>query len=216
MCIENCAFCAWSMNIWQKFARHCWNRGMYDKKGFNSLINWQFIQSRPNYDASGRLIKDARKEGEATTAEEQKKGPSLGELPTRVPCGLVVRIRRSHRRGRGSIPRMGDPASFFFSFSVPLILFFRVKVPFFSSFSHSLLRNIHTVHTSYILYWQIAQGMKQEVKRRREMHLQSHRVGRMKSSHPLLLKSCNSWMRFSAGHRSSELFNHLRYVAFSK
>ena len=25
-----------------------------------------------------------------------------------VPCGLVVRIRRSHRRGRGSIPRMGD------------------------------------------------------------------------------------------------------------
>ena len=24
-----------------------------------------------------------------------------------VPCGLVVRIRRSHRRGRGSIPRTG-------------------------------------------------------------------------------------------------------------
>ena len=24
-----------------------------------------------------------------------------------VPCGLVVRIQRSHRRGRGSIPRMG-------------------------------------------------------------------------------------------------------------
>ena len=26
-----------------------------------------------------------------------------------VPCGLVVRIRRSHRRGRGSIPRTGGP-----------------------------------------------------------------------------------------------------------
>ena len=25
-----------------------------------------------------------------------------------VPCGLVVRIRRFHRRGRGSIPRMGE------------------------------------------------------------------------------------------------------------
>ena len=24
-----------------------------------------------------------------------------------VPVGLVVRIRRSHRRGRGSIPRLG-------------------------------------------------------------------------------------------------------------
>ncbi len=24
------------------------------------------------------------------------------------PCGLVVRIRRFHRRGRGSIPRTGD------------------------------------------------------------------------------------------------------------
>ena len=29
-----------------------------------------------------------------------------GLLPA-IPCGLVVRIRRSHRRGRGSIPRMG-------------------------------------------------------------------------------------------------------------
>ena len=29
-----------------------------------------------------------------------------------VPCGLVVRIRRSHRRGRGSIPRMGGTFSF--------------------------------------------------------------------------------------------------------
>ena len=25
-----------------------------------------------------------------------------------IPCGLVARIRRFHRRGRGSIPRKGD------------------------------------------------------------------------------------------------------------
>ena len=31
-----------------------------------------------------------------------------------LPRGLVVRIRRSHRRGRGSIPRTGT--AFFFSF----------------------------------------------------------------------------------------------------
>ena len=36
--------------------------------------------------------------------------------PPPVPCGLVVRIRRSHRRGRGSIPRMGDHNFFAFSF----------------------------------------------------------------------------------------------------
>ena len=32
-----------------------------------------------------------------------------------IPCGLVVRIRRFHRRGRGSIPRMGD---FLFNFAM--------------------------------------------------------------------------------------------------
>ncbi len=37
-----------------------------------------------------------------------------------VPCGLVVRIRRSHRRGRGSIPRMGV----LFFFLLTLCLFF--------------------------------------------------------------------------------------------
>ena len=29
-------------------------------------------------------------------------------LALAVPDGLVVRIRRSHRRGRGSIPRLGE------------------------------------------------------------------------------------------------------------
>ena len=30
------------------------------------------------------------------------------ELIQQLPGGLVVRIRRSHRRGRGSIPRLGS------------------------------------------------------------------------------------------------------------
>ena len=29
-----------------------------------------------------------------------------------IPCGLVARIRRFHRRGRGSIPRKGAPCFF--------------------------------------------------------------------------------------------------------
>ena len=29
-------------------------------------------------------------------------------LKLTVPCGLVARIRRSHRRGRGPIPRTGE------------------------------------------------------------------------------------------------------------
>ena len=33
--------------------------------------------------------------------------PDYVSLLCVIPCGLVVRIRRSHRRGRGSIPRMG-------------------------------------------------------------------------------------------------------------
>ena len=41
------------------------------------------------------------------------KAYKYGELTSGVPCGLVVRIRRSHRRGRGSIPRMGDQTFFF-------------------------------------------------------------------------------------------------------
>ena len=31
-----------------------------------------------------------------------------GLISSAIPCGLVVRIRRFHRRGRGSIPRMGE------------------------------------------------------------------------------------------------------------
>ena len=35
------------------------------------------------------------------------KFPHLVQPYEQLPCGLVVRIRRSHRRGRGSIPRTG-------------------------------------------------------------------------------------------------------------
>ena len=51
-------------------------------------------------------------------------------LSCAFPCGLVVRIRRSHRRGRGSIPRMGVQFLFFF-FSPPLFLFSLPFPPFF-------------------------------------------------------------------------------------
>ena len=36
-----------------------------------------------------------------------------------IPCGLVARIRHSHRRGRGSIPRTGE-----FQFMVDFMMFF--------------------------------------------------------------------------------------------
>ena len=38
-----------------------------------------------------------------------------------IPGGLVVRIRRSHRRGRGSIPRLGS--MFFFVCFLPQLPF---------------------------------------------------------------------------------------------
>ena len=46
-----------------------------------------------------------------------------------IPCGLVVRIRRSHRRGRGSIPRMGDHN--FFAFSFCSVLFHHIARHYF-------------------------------------------------------------------------------------
>ena len=37
----------------------------------------------------------------------RKTDPFLTHTLLPIPGGLVVRIRRSHRRGRGSIPRLG-------------------------------------------------------------------------------------------------------------
>ena len=36
----------------------------------------------------------------------------IASIQAAIPGGLVVRIRRSHRRGRGSIPRLGRQALF--------------------------------------------------------------------------------------------------------
>ena len=48
------------------------------------------------------------------TRSKVLKGECKHRVFQEVPCGLVVRIRRSHRRGRGSIPRMGVIFMFFF------------------------------------------------------------------------------------------------------
>ena len=44
-----------------------------------------------------------------------------------IPYGLVVRIRRSHRRGPGSIPGVGT-TNFFFNFSSPDFYFFNLPI----------------------------------------------------------------------------------------
>ena len=50
-----------------------------------------------------------RKGKRAASSERQKNfAAEKCSVSSAVPCGLVVRIRRSHRRGRGSIPRMGE------------------------------------------------------------------------------------------------------------
>ena len=48
------------------------------------------------------------------------------ENQTAIPDGLVVRIRRSHRRGRGSIPRLGE--SFAYLLKVFKCLAFKLVV----------------------------------------------------------------------------------------
>ena len=57
------------------------------------------------------------------------------DFPSKFPDGLVVRIRRSHRRGRASIPRLGE---FLFS-SYYLVLHFTEQ--------HSIY------HWEMLLYW---------------------------------------------------------------
>ena len=39
--------------------------------------------------------------------KDQLQSPSFFSHLFHIPCGLVARIRRFHRRGRGSIPRKG-------------------------------------------------------------------------------------------------------------
>ena len=46
------------------------------------------------------------------------------QLITNIPRGLVVRIRRSHRRGPGSIPGVGKKGLRFMFYAFPFFLFF--------------------------------------------------------------------------------------------
>ena len=62
-----------------------------------------------------------------------------------IPCGLVVRIRRSHRRGRGSIPRTG---AFMRTSNCPMRNFKRVWFLYLVS-----MRKRLTVFTSYMKWW---------------------------------------------------------------
>ena len=53
--------------------------------------------------------------------------PTFGTLQMSLPGGLVVRIRRSHRRGRGSIPRLGSLFFFYFHLTTFLTLYFETE-----------------------------------------------------------------------------------------
>ena len=53
-------------------------------------------------------------ESRKSTWLESSSLTEITPLQTAIPGGLVVRIRRSHRRGRGSIPRLGRHALFAF------------------------------------------------------------------------------------------------------
>ena len=65
-------------------------------------LHWLTILSKtcPSIKNKSRFSKRER---------EEKKGWQEWSVITSslIPCGLVARIRRSHRRGRGSIPRTG-------------------------------------------------------------------------------------------------------------
>ena len=83
----------------------------------------------------------------------------IDNLCNSVPVGLVVRIRRSHRRGRGSIPRLGD----IFDYRTRLQgIFFFLRV--YCSFTSVGLHHRHThithsrenvIHTQSRLWWMI-------------------------------------------------------------
>ena len=79
----------------------------------SSTFGWRTDQSSLCISRSSRPLK-------ILCRYEIMKLPSFGMA---VPCGLVVRIRRSHRRGRGSIPRMGV---FFFVFFSRTLWHYRI------------------------------------------------------------------------------------------
>ena len=67
------------------------------------MVSTQDSEScNPSSNLGGTLIFFAQEKGNEKKHGKGKKVQSV------IPCGLVVRIRRFHRRGRGSIPRMGE------------------------------------------------------------------------------------------------------------
>ena len=67
------------------------------------MVSTQDSEScNPSSNLGGTLIFFAQEKGNEKKHGKGKKKQSV------IPCGLVVRIRRFHRRGRGSIPRMGE------------------------------------------------------------------------------------------------------------
>ena len=93
----------WWLNIYSNLLAHCprgWSHGV--------MVSTQDSEScNPSSNLGGTLIFFAQEKGNEKNHGKGKKVQSV------IPCGLVVRIRRFHRRGRGSIPRMG--AYFFLS-----------------------------------------------------------------------------------------------------
>ena len=68
------------------------------------------------------------------------------QLITNIPRGLVVRIRRSHRRGPGSIPGVGKKSPRFYVLCIPFIFFFNFRVLFCCE------------HLSYVLSFYLQHG----------------------------------------------------------
>ena len=57
--------------------------------------------------------------------------PRHDQLSVKIPYGLVVRIRRSHRRGPGSIPGMG--ICYFFIIIIFIFTITKNNQPYFPS-----------------------------------------------------------------------------------
>ena len=91
------------------------------------MVSTQDSEScNPSSNLGGTLIFFAQEKGNEKKHGKGKRNQSV------IPCGLVVRIRRFHRRGRGSIPRMGGT---FLIHST--IIFIHCDLPFLTTTAHS-------------------------------------------------------------------------------
>ena len=86
------------------------------------MVSTQDSEScNPSSNLGGTLIFFAQEKGNEKKHGKGKKVQSV------IPCGLVVRIRRFHRRGRGSIPRKG--AWQIFTIIPPTGMLVQIQVP---------------------------------------------------------------------------------------